>query len=219
LLHWYASARSFGVDVDIVPQGADLRGYAVVLIPALLHITDATMASLETTDAEIVIGPRSGSKDIHGHLLRSLAPGPLKKLIPLTVARSESIPSGAGAGVADGEWYGWRDDIDTDLTPTARDSEGRPMLFEHGRTHYFAALPDRTWLISVLQPIFQRQGLRAAPLPEGLRLRRGRGHQFAFNYASENVTLPSDLLPGNDGSFVLGGPTLAPAGVAAWKIP
>ncbi|MEO1656499.1 MAG: beta-galactosidase [Pseudomonadota bacterium] len=217
VLNWYAAARSLGADIDILPQGADLSGYQVILIPALLHITEATIQALEATTAPVVIGPRCGSKDAHGNLCRDLGPGPLKRVIPLTVARSETVPAGAGTAVAGGAWYGWRDDVETALTPAATDEEGRAVLFENNRVHYFAALPDQAWLTSVLQRIFTDEGLPAATLPEGLRLRSGRGHQFAFNYAPEEVILPHAIGPKDD-SFVVGGRTIPPAGVAAWKL-
>ncbi|MEM0927962.1 MAG: beta-galactosidase [Pseudomonadota bacterium] len=217
VLEWYAAARSLGADVDILPQGADLSGYSVVLVPALLHVTEATVTALETTDASVVLGPRCGSKDAHGNLPRELAPGPLKRLIPLTVSRSETVPAGAGTSVSDGAWYGWRDEIESELSPIAVDSDGRAALFQNGRIRYFSALPDSAWLTSVLQTVFAERGLPSDLLPEGLRLRGGRGHQFAFNYAPHEVTLPQGLGPNNDEGFVVGQRALPPAGVAMWK--
>ncbi|MEO1041756.1 MAG: beta-galactosidase [Pseudomonadota bacterium] len=219
VLNWYASARSLGLNVDVVAQGTDLSSYDAVLIPALLYVTDETLTALQATTAEIVIGPRCASKNVNGNLPKDLAPGPLKQIIPLTVARSETVPPGAGSLVSDGEWYGWRDDVDTDLPPSALDVDGRPVLYQHGRATYFAALPDRCWLTSVLQHIFDRKNLETVSLPEGLRLRTGRGHHFAFNYGADEVTLPDSVGPDHEASFVLGGRTLPPAGVAAWKIP
>ncbi len=217
VLDWYAAARRLGADVDILPQGADLTDYQVILIPALLHVTEATITALEATTAPVVIGPRCGSKDENGNLCRDLAPGPLRRIIPLTVARSETVPEGAGSSVPDGAWYGWRDEVVSDIEPAVVDSEGRAVLFEKDRVRYFAALPDEAWLLSVMQEVFKREGLAHAILPDGLRLRQGRGHHFAFNYSPEAVTLPHGVGPNKNDAFVVGERTLPPAGVAAWK--
>ncbi|WP_422564552.1 Beta-galactosidase C-terminal domain [Ideonella sp.] len=49
-------------------------------------------------------------------------------------------------------------------------------------------------------------------MPEGLRLRRRGRLQFAFNFSGQAQALP--FTPESD--CLIGGPVLAPAGVAAW---
>ncbi|NNU16629.1 beta-galactosidase [Parvularcula sp. ZS-1/3] len=213
---WYAAARKLGADVDIVPQGTDLSGYAVVLVPSLLHLTAETAEALKTTEARVVIGPRCGSKDENGNIPDGLAPGPLRELIPLTVARSETVPEGAGGAVAGrGGWKAWRDECETALDPLWTDEAGRPVLYREGRTSMFAALPERELLTDYLAEVFAEAGMDAERLPAGLRLRRGCGLRFAFNYAPEAVRLPDALC--SDDAFVIGGRELPPAGVSAWR--
>lgn len=216
---WYAAARKLGADLDVVPQGSDLSAYDVVLLPTLLHVTPETMAALAKTDAKIVIAPRCGSKDINGNVPEGLAPGPLRDLMPMTVARSETVQEGGGEAVgARGAWRVWRDEVETDLGPLLADDEGRPVLFQHERTWMFAALPDAALLVSVMKDVFAAAGLPNAELPEGLRLRQGCGLQFAFNYDASETSLPSGLGPDSEADFVLGGRTLPAASVAAWRV-
>lgn len=217
---WYAEVRKLGLDIDIVQQGAPLDQYRLVVIPTLFHVRPETTLVLKTTSAQIVIGPRSGSKDAHGRIAKPLPPGPLMDLIPVKVVRSETTPALAGesaAAPAKGSWRLWRDDIETDLRPEICDLAGRPILFRHASTRLFAALPDATLLRHVIKSAATDAGLRPVNLPAGVRIRRTRDAVFAFNYGSQEVHLPNGLGPANDASFSIGARRLPPAGIAAWR--
>ena len=64
LLHrrGYEAVRRLGIDVDILPPGAPLHGYAAVLAPSLMVITSDAMQACAATQAVLPFGPRSGSK-------------------------------------------------------------------------------------------------------------------------------------------------------------
>ncbi|MDE3012429.1 MAG: beta-galactosidase, partial [Pseudomonadota bacterium] len=62
----YAAARSLGLDVDVVGSAAALEGYALVVLPAVLHVGPALAERLAHCPAQLVAGPRLASKD--GHL-------------------------------------------------------------------------------------------------------------------------------------------------------
>lgn len=62
----HAAAARFGLDVDVVPDDADLAAYAVVLAPALHTVTPDRLRRLEAAlDAGslVVLGPRSLVRD------------------------------------------------------------------------------------------------------------------------------------------------------------
>lgn len=213
-MEWYGAARCLGLDVDIVPPGRDLSGYELVLCPALLHVSEAASDALNASRAQLVISPRSGSKNEHGNVPEGLAPGRLRSLVPLTVTRSETVP-GVGGEVGVGAWQVWRDEVDTELDPALWDTEGRPVLFHHGRTRMLTALPDEPLLRFIVKQAASDAGLPITDLSEGLRLRSGLGHRFAFNYTKEPRALPDGLGP--EDNFTIGGRLLAPGGCAAWK--
>ncbi|MCQ8186056.1 beta-galactosidase [Parvularcula maris] len=215
---WYAAARSLGLDVDIVHPSVELSRYDVVLIPSLLPLTEEVAWRLEESGAALIAGARSGSKNENGNIIPGLAPGPLKRLLPLTVTRSETIPPGPGGKAGAGHWHIWRDEVECDAEPALTDEAGRAVLYRFGEHRYFAALPDRALLREELRALCAARGIETADLPEGLRLRSGRGHRFAFNYGPEPVELPAGLGP-SDGEFLTGGRTLPPAGIAAWRLP
>ncbi len=68
ILAAHAAARRLGLDVDVVPDDADLTGYEVVLAPALHVATPRRIARLEAAldaGAQVVLGPRSLVRDEH----------------------------------------------------------------------------------------------------------------------------------------------------------
>ncbi|MEL7190730.1 MAG: beta-galactosidase, partial [Pseudomonadota bacterium] len=92
---WYSAARKLGLDVDIVSPEADLGGYATVLVPTLPIVPDGFADKLKSLNCSVLIGPRSGSKTQSFCIPVTLAPGPLQDVMPITVARVESLRDGA----------------------------------------------------------------------------------------------------------------------------
>ena len=216
---WYRAVRRLGLDIDIVAPGAPLTDYQLVLVPSLFHVSDEASAAFEATDAQLLFGPRSGSKDVNGNIPPDLGPDKLRPLIPLTVARSESVPAFETPKVTGptgtGAWHAWRDDVVTELAPILSDEHGRAVLFHHERTQMFAALPDDNLINSVVETLAEKLSLKSGSLPDGLRLRRGCGHRFAFNYSTKEQTIPTGLAPA-DGLYKAGNATLAPGSFAMW---
>ena len=79
---WYEAVRRLGLDVDILAAGADLAGYALVLVPTLPHVGEAALAAFARAEGCVLFGPRSGSKTRHFSIPDNLPPGPLASLFP-----------------------------------------------------------------------------------------------------------------------------------------
>lgn len=70
--------------VDVISAHAPLSGYKLVIAPALNVLTDSEAAQLETYvehGGHLVLGPRSGMKNVDNGLQPGRQPGPLKKLL------------------------------------------------------------------------------------------------------------------------------------------
>jgi beta-galactosidase len=206
---FYTALRAQGLDVDIVSPRASLDGYDLIVIPCLPIVPDALVAKLAASTAEIIIGPRSGSKTTSFGIPTGLAPGPLQSLIPLKVTRVESLRPGV-------EWHGdnvtvrhWFEHVETTLLPRAVLVDGRGIWFSHGSVHYIACWPNAALLARVIGEL----GLPLRPLPEGIRTRRAGNHLFAFNYA----TTPAPFDPGHDWARLIGREILPAAGVGVWR--
>ncbi|NCA15408.1 MAG: beta-galactosidase, partial [Proteobacteria bacterium] len=65
VFEWYTALRSLGLNVDLLPSSSDLSRYKVIAIPCSPIISESFMAQLRATSAQLLIGPRSGSKTSH----------------------------------------------------------------------------------------------------------------------------------------------------------
>ncbi len=216
VLEFYAVARRLGLDVDVVSPHADLADYQLVLAPSLPILSQQLVDKLGAGDAQVVFGPRTGSRTEAMHIPADLPPGLLHALIPIRVARVESLRAGwsePGAFPA----TRWLEHVETDLTPRASTDSGHGLWFDTGRVQYLATWPDEGLLESALTDAASRAGLEVRSLPDGLRLRRCGDLQFAFNYAPEAADLADHLTEAAGFDFVLGGTQLEPGGVAAWR--
>ncbi len=215
-LRWYEAARRCGADIDIVPPGAPLVGYAAVLTPCLPIVSEAARAAYEAADGTLLFGPRTGSKTAAFAIPPELPPGPLQALLPMRVIQVASLRPGlrhAVTGRVAGAMERWREWVEpgAGVEAMARFADGTPALLRAGRAHYAAGWPDVGLLDAMMRHVLAAAGLDPMDLPPGVRLRRRGGTAFAFNYGPEPWTAP------DAGHFVLGGRIVPPQGVAAWQ--
>ncbi len=215
-LRWYEAARRCGLDIDIVPPGAPLAGYAAVLAPCLPIVTEAARAAFEAADGMLLFGPRTGSKTATFSIPPELPPGPLRALLPMRVIQVASLRPGlrhAVAGHVAGTMERWREWVEPGegTEALARFADNTPALLRAGRAHYLAGWPDAALLNATMRRVLGIAGLTLLDLPPGVRLRRRGDLTFAFNYGPEPWTAP------DAGSLILGDCIVPPQGTAVWK--
>ena len=216
-LAFYSACRRLGVDVDIVRPGANLSDYALVLIPSMPMISKALASALSAFEGTMVVGPRSGSKTRTMKTPPTLAPGDLQSRLPLKVIQVSSLPPGFEGGIV---WRNktyplsvWQELIESDLEPKAHFTDGHGAIFEAGRNHYLGFWPDEDFLVDYLEEILRSLDIETLRLPDRLRLRRRGDLTFAFNTSNEPLASPTP----ENGTYLLGGPEIAPIDVAVWK--
>jgi beta-galactosidase len=211
---YYSALRQLGLNVDILPPGADLDGYALVVVPSMPIIPDGLVEKLKAFTGQIIIGPRSGSKTADFAIPERLAPGPLQQLIPLTVTRVESLRPGLVERAGNGAVTSWLEHIESDIKPELSAEDGRGICYRHGSVRYAAAGMDMALLKTVLTTAANDAGLFIFDLPESIRVRRNGALIFAFNYGLETVSSP---MPEGAG-LLIGGPELSAADIAVWLV-
>lgn len=184
----YSALRALALDVDIVPPGADLQGYRLVVLPAVPLVGDALLEQLQASRAQVVLYPRSGSKLASLRIPAELPPGGLRSLIELRVPRVESLRPGAREAVRLGEathevlrWREWLE-LGPGAQVEAYFADGTPAVARHGRTRYLAGWFDSALQRAVLESAARDAGLEVAHLAPGVRVRRRGELLFAFNY-------------------------------------
>ena len=206
----YSALRRLGLDVDIVPATASLEGYALCVIPCLPIVPAALIKSLTAFTGQIMIGPRSGSRDADFGVPDNLPPGPLQAIFAARVTRVESLRPGlehAGQGWAIARWL---EQLETAAEAELVADDGTVACWRQGSVRYLAAWPEPAFIDAVLACAARDAGLETHRMPDGLRMRRAGTRVHLFNYSAAAADLPLSLT----GKLILGERRLAPAGVA-----
>lgn len=216
-LAFYTACRKLGLDVDVLRPGADLTGYALVLIPSLPILPKGLIEALSAYEGSVIVGPRTGSKTRTMQTPGELAPGDLQTWLKLKVVQVGSLPPGIDGAVT---WQNtsyplqvWQEEIASELEPVAHFTQGGGAIYQDEKWHYLAFWPDPAFLIDYLEATLKALDVETVRLPEPLRLRRLGDLTFAFNSGPENVDAPAP--DGTD--YILGGAKIPPHDVAVWR--
>ncbi|MEA3311899.1 MAG: beta-galactosidase [candidate division WOR-3 bacterium] len=217
---FYSVLRSLGLDIDIVPPGASLKGYRLVVVPSLPIVRQEVLEAFRDFQGSLVLGPRSGSKTENFQIPSTLPPGPLQELLPLKVVRVESLRPNLEEELRwDSKTYQvgvWKEWVESSLEPVARFANGKGAIYRHGNRHYLAFWPSLKFkfLKAYLKQLAQEAELELTLLSKGLRLRQRGGLTFAFNYAPHPQCAPAP----KDAHFLLGGPVVEAYGISVWRV-
>ena len=218
LQQWYGALRGLGLDVDFVAPLGDLDGYRLVLAPALVMPTAATVEWLRASTATIVFGPRSGAKTRDVTIPEALAPGALQALLPCRVLAVETLRADCTGTIAfDGAVHisgRWREMLDAGRCEIiGRYEDDSPALVRSGRFLYLATLTDDGLLTALFAKLCDETAIDVTVVAGGLRLRRRGELTFAINYGSCAVDAPAPA----DAHFILGQRRVPPRDLAIWK--
>jgi beta-galactosidase len=214
VFRWYEAIRRGGLDVDFVRPGASLKGYKLVLVPTLPHVSDAAEQAFKAYDGVLLCGARTGSKTRHFSIPQNLPPGPLAELLGVRVVEVSSMrPSLAVTvkGKVAGHAEKWVEHVETKSTVLARFANGTPALIAKGKRHYLAAVAKDALLTSVIKLVCKTAGLKRTELPEHIRMRTRADMTFVFNYGPKAFAIPGKR------KYVLGSAKLGAHQVAAWR--
>ncbi|WP_031360017.1 beta-galactosidase [Caballeronia sordidicola] len=212
---YYSALRSLGLDVDVIPVDAPLDGYKMIVVPPLPVVPADFADRLAASGAQVVLGPRTGSKTVDLTIPAALPPGEgIAKLIPIRVWRVESMRPNVTEKVGQrGEARQWRDFIETShgVQIEATFADGHPAIVRSGSVLYLASLFDETLTQDIFLDVAKAAGLNAAPLPEGIRVSRRGGLTYVFNYNATPYKIPAAA------SFIVGQEEVEPQGVAIYR--
>ncbi|WP_343651982.1 beta-galactosidase trimerization domain-containing protein, partial [Herbaspirillum sp.] len=189
-------------------------------VPPLPIVPDDLPGRIAKSGAQVVFGPRSGSKTGSLQIPDMLPPGPLQALLPMRVWRVESMRPNVSEPVQWGSEQGqgryWRDLIEADgdgLQTIACFGDGHPAIVRKELAHYLAGIFDAELTTRYFEEVARAAGLTPQRLPEGLRLQQRGGLQFAFNYSDAPIQLPQ----ADTAQFLVGQARLEPQGVAIYR--
>lgn len=211
---WYEAVRRLGLDVDFVRPGAPLDGYRLVLVPCLMQVDEQAQAAFAATDAPMLFGPRSGSRDRRFRIPENLPPGALAALTGVRVIEVASLRPGVSDpvdGAVAGDAVRWREHVEAAGEVLASFSDRGPALVRNGNAYYLACWPDAELLAATLLLLAGAAGLETVDLPEHVRHRRRGDLIFAFNYGPDTWSVPAGVEP------LIGSRDIPACSLAAWR--
>lgn len=218
-MKWYSALRNLGINIDIVAPNDDLSGYKLVLIPSDPFLNEKTLQKINDCDAQVIFGPRSGSKTISLQIPKNLAPGSLQSLIPIKITHSESLrPNTFLHGEFNGNpimGHQWIDHVETSLTPAIISNENIGLAYTHGRFTYLTTVPDETFLAMIVKEAAAKTKIPVIELPRDLRMRKSGNQTFVFNYGPNSISI--DTLIPDKATILFGDRNLRPAHTACWR--
>jgi len=191
----YRGLRKLGQSIDILPADtSDLDGYALVLAPGLVAIPDALMQAIQACDAQVMLGPRAGSKTPEMAI-----PVPLPPAIPgldVTVSRVESLRPDMALPVADqGHIIGWREVLEGTAKVQVAATDGVPVMMGQNGRYYLGGWPDADLLSLILSRLLADAGLAVHQMPPDIRRRQAGETVFLFNHGPAPVAYQGRTIP------------------------
>jgi beta-galactosidase len=216
LIRYYRPLAARNIDVDILPPDAPLKGYRLVIAPALLVLDESTVERLEEfvrRRGHLVLTARCGMKDEYNTLLPSRQPGPLAEMAGVEVeeyyALQDEIP-------VVGNWFSgfsqlWAEQLkvlNNVVAPIARygpsngwldDQVGITVNSYHGGFVYYVGMVlDETAQQAFMDRILKTAGIRPMmDAPPGVQVRKrvnpeGKDILIVINHerAVQTVQLP-----------------------------
>lgn len=195
ILDTYRAMRGLGLSVDILPPDfADFSGYKVIAAPGLMHMSGALKSALTAADAQVLIGPRSGARNVEMAIPLPLPPGIAG--LDVTVTHIESLrPDMPVKLEGGGHLHHYREALEGRAEVTERTLDGAAVVMSSGNLNYVGAWMDATALRRVIGAACARTGVSTMDLPDGVRLRDCGTERFWFNHTTQAVQINGFTLP------------------------
>ncbi|MFE6360258.1 beta-galactosidase [Streptomyces sp. NPDC057806] len=230
---WYEALWTMNIACDLVPPGADLTSYRVVVAPNLYLLSDDDADNLTQyvhQGGHLAVGCFSGVVDDSDRVRLGGHPGALREVLGLVVDEFLPLRMGERARLDDGtDVAQWVERVEPRGCATVLSyadsadggpARGGPAVTRHGfgrGTAWYAAgrLPVSA-LRDVLRAVSERAHLTpVVEAPPGLEAARrvGERHSYLFliNHTEETVTVPVDGV-GLAGAEVTDGRAVVPPG-------
>ena len=191
---WYRACRKLGLSVDILPPTTrDFAGYALVMVPGMMHMPDDLKAALNDAEGQIIIGPRSGARDPHFNITTPLPPAwPGSDLV---VSRVQSIRLDLPIALAGGgQVEGYLEQIEGGGEVVLRTEDDAPVAVQCGaRVTYMAGWGDDVAHMALIRVVAPE--LAVTDMPKGVRRRATGSEVFWFNYTTQAVEIEGQDVP------------------------
>jgi beta-galactosidase len=184
----YRALRKLGVSVDIVPPSTRVFAERKLVIASGLMTMDPHLkVALAASDAEVLLGPRTGARTVEMAIPVPLPPA--VDGLDVTVSLVETVRVDRPMSLAEGGLFqGYREEVEGAAEVVETLNDGRAAVVRTGTLTYLAGWPDEVAASRILRALCERAGIAVMELPMGLRVRDMGCERFWFNYEAQNVT-------------------------------
>ena len=218
VLDMYRAIRQNGGSVDVVGSDHDLSGYQMVVLPAVLSLSEQLSKQLHNITSRIFIGPRTGAKTADFQIPSALPPGPLQQLTGFCVEQVDALAADQPLSCVwknhSGQVNIWHERGSVTGIAEGQTDTGHPLLINNKNASYLTGWTDGHLLKLICAEQMQKAGIDVHDLPDYLRVRQ-RGDMLIFtNYGPEPVAIPNSFT----GPLLLGDRAVPPAGVTVLSV-
>ena len=211
LADYYRPLWEAGVAVDIVPPGADLSPYALVIVPNLYLVTDAAAAGLAAHVAaggHVLMGFFSGIVDEHDRVRLGGYPAPFRELLGLRIEEFRPLAAGerltcASAALGRFVCDYWLDDLRPEGAEVVATVEsgayaGTPVVLWNahgaGSAWYVGSRLDEAGMDTLMRGVCAEAGVdpTLAGTPPGVEAVRRGDVLFLLNHGERPVEVAVD---------------------------
>jgi hypothetical protein len=204
-----------GIATDVVPPGADLDRYDLVVVPLLHLVSDADAANLARVaerGGTLLVGPFSGIADEDQRIRQGRFPVPWADVLGVSGEEHRPLPE-AGVPVHS-ERYGtftaslWSEHLTADgaevlATYAGAGLGGRPAVLRHGSAWYVSTVPPAPVLAAIVADCLAAAGVvpPVPTVPDGVEVALRGSLLFVLNHGEVDAELPwtgHDLLTATD---------------------
>lgn len=205
----YGALRDLGVTVDVVPPGADLTGYRLVVVPGLYSVRDAEAATLDdavAAGAHVLVTFYSGIVDESDRVRPGGYPGVWRDLLGVRVEEFAPVLPGTPLGLESGASASlWSERIEaTDAAVVDRFADGpaagRPAITRRaaasgtdaGDAWYLGTLLEKNALRDLVGRVLEGAGVEADPAASASvevvrRVGAERSYRFIINHGTDDI--------------------------------
>jgi len=219
VLRFYRALRKQGISVDIVPPKAEaVAGRKLIVMPGIFALEQSFIDAVGQSDAVVLAGPRTGSKNADFQIVEDLPPGLLRQLIDIQIIRVESRPPIAPVLLGgEYEFEGWREFVKPgpDTQAIMNSEDGHSAIFSNEKCIYLAGRPNAQLAEHVVKEALVQAGIEPLDLHRDIRIRDNGSIRYVFNYGPEDVDCSALII---EREILMGKAILQPRGVLALSL-
>jgi len=208
LFVFYRACKSLGLEPDIISPQSDLNRYSILLAPNAFLADESLARNLGDFSARggsLMLGVRSGFKDLYNVVPDQPLPGALRELAGVTVRHWHSLPPGVRYPLQgkipniSGKAEFWAEALEpavgTDILAgyVSPPFEGQAAITQKthgkGQVFYCGIYPQLEQAVMLVRYLAAGQTIPTLDVPTGLTVLRRGDKLMAMNFTEEALTL------------------------------